>query len=137
MSVASHIGGKLSGGGIFGTIQEKGKNKVVRMPRSQSLGIPIVVIVNGGTASVAELMAGSLRDNGVATLVGTRTFGDGTTQTPLLLKDGSAAIVTTGTMLTTKGTAFDGKGLVPERKYSTTKRTTLNSRLQRICCSQR
>jgi carboxyl-terminal processing protease len=79
---------------------------------------PVAVLVNGGTASVAELAAGTLRDRIGATIIGTKTFGDGLTQTPLLLKDGSMALLTTGKMLTSGGYDFEGKGIVPDIEIS-------------------
>lgn len=107
---------RISSGGIMAVIQEKSGKRTIRVPRAQALGIPMVVLVNGGTASVAELTAGTLRDHGIATLVGTKTFGDGLVQTPLILKDGSAAVLTTGKMFTSKGFDFEGKGIAPDKQ---------------------
>ena len=116
MSVATDITARLEGGGVVANIESAAKvRRAIREPRTRGAGIPIVVLVNEGTASVAELVAGTLKEKG-AVLVGRRTFGDGLVQTPLLLKDGSAAIVTTGKMLTAGGLDFDGKGLVPDKE---------------------
>ena len=116
MDAAADVASTITGGGVIASIQDgKGRHPIVR-PQTQALRTPVVVLVNGGTASVAELVAGTLRDRGAATIVGTKTFGDGLTQTPLLLTDGSAAILTTGKMLTAKGFDFDGKGLTPDKE---------------------
>lgn len=117
---AANVVAKITGGGVVGSIQTNSERKLVREARTHKLGIPVVVLVNEGTASVAELAAGTLRDAGAATLVGTKTFGDGLVQTPLLLKDGSAAILTTGKMLTAKGTDFNGKGISPDKTIART-----------------
>jgi len=116
MDIAADIAGRLGGGGLIANLEGADKaRRAVYEPRTRKLSIPVVVLVNEGTASVAELVAGTLRERG-ATLVGERTFGDGLVQTPLLLKDGSAAVVTTGKMLTAKGVDFNGKGLVPDKQ---------------------
>ena len=116
VDAAADVVGKIIGGGVIGVIQTNADRKPLRKARTRKLGIPVVVLVNEGTASVAELAAGTLKDAGCATLVGVKTFGDGLIQTPLLLKDGSAAILTTGKMLTMKGTDFNGKGISPDRE---------------------
>lgn len=116
MDSAANIVSRINGGGVIATIQSNTDRHPLRTARLHKLGIPVVVLVNEGTSSVAELAAGTLRDTGSATLLGTKTFGDGLVQTPLLLKDGSAAVLTTGKMLTAKGTDFNGKGLSPDKE---------------------
>ncbi len=116
---ASAVMSRLTGGGVVGAIQEKKSVHKITTPNMKRLNLPMVVLVNGGTASVSELVAGTLHDRGVATIVGTKTFGDGLTQTPLLLKDGTMAVLTTGKMLTAKGHAFEGKGIMPDKTIYT------------------
>ncbi|HAH87434.1 MAG TPA: hypothetical protein DCL60_08695, partial [Armatimonadetes bacterium] len=94
------------------------RKRIIETPKKEGLKMPVAVLVNGGTASVAELAAGTLRDRIGATIIGTKTFGDGLTQTPLLLKDGSMALLTTGKMLTPGGYDFEGKGIVPDIEIS-------------------
>lgn len=72
---------------------------------------PLVVMVDGGTASAAELFAGALRDNHDAKLIGTHTFGHALEVTMLPQRDGSAVELTTGKFLTPKGIDFHIKGL--------------------------
>ena len=115
MDAASQVGSSITGGGVLAVIVNKAGRHPARMPTGRALNLPLVVLTNGGTSSVAELLAGTLRDNRTATLVGTQTFGDGMTQTPVILNDGSAAVLTTGKMLTGKGYDFDGKGIQPDR----------------------
>ena len=124
ISVANDITSILDGGGVVANVESADKvRQIIRKPRCKPAGVPIVVLVNEGTASVAELMAGTLKEHG-AVLVGAKTFGDGLVQTPLLLKDGSAAVVTTGKMLTAGGIDFNGKGLVPDREVRQTEPKT-------------
>lgn len=109
------IASQIMGGGTLGTVIETTKRHTIRISKSNKYTKPVVVLVNNGTASVAELVAASLSESGSAVLVGTRTFGDGLTQTPLTLKDGSAAIFTTGRMITSKGVDFNNKGIIPNK----------------------
>lgn len=122
--ITSHI----MGGGTLGTVIETTQRRVIKIPKSDKFTKPVVVLINNGTASVAELVAASLSESGYATLVGTRTFGDSLTQTPLTLKDGSSAIITTGRMITSKGTDFNNKGIIPQR-YVPDSSTTEDSQL--------
>lgn len=74
----------------------------------------LAVLVDGGTAGSAEVLAAALRDHGVAKLFGGTTFGDGTEQTILPLENGAALSITSGKFLTPKRIDFDGKGLKPD-----------------------
>jgi carboxyl-terminal processing protease len=75
---------------------------------------PLVVLVDGGTASAAEVVAGSLRDRDRAVIVGSRTFGKGSVQEPLRLTDGSAIELTIGRYRTPSGRSLDGSGIDPD-----------------------
>ncbi|MGN6473753.1 MAG: S41 family peptidase [Mycobacteriales bacterium] len=77
-------------------------------------GIPLVVLVNGGTASAAEIVAGALQDRGRAILVGSQTFGKGSVQAPNTLSDGSDIELTVGHYLTPDGRSLDGVGITPD-----------------------
>ncbi|GAC1610568.1 MAG: S41 family peptidase [Mycobacteriales bacterium] len=81
---------------------------------SGDAAIPLVVLVDGGTASAAEVVAGALQDRGRAVLVGSRTFGKGTVQEPLVLSDGSALELTVAHYATPAGRSVDGVGLAPD-----------------------
>lgn len=78
------------------------------------LDIPLVVIVNKGSASAAEIVAGALRDNKRGTLVGETTFGKGSVQTPEDLSGGAGLHITTGKWYTPAGTTIDKKGITPD-----------------------
>jgi carboxyl-terminal processing protease len=77
-------------------------------------GLPIVVLVNGGTASEAELVAGALEDNHRAVLVGTKTFGESAIETVMPLNGNGAIKLTTARFLTPSGRVIQGKGLDPD-----------------------
>jgi carboxyl-terminal processing protease len=74
----------------------------------------MVVLVNGGSASAAEIVAGALQDHKRARLVGARTYGKGSVQTIIPLTDSSAIKLTTGYFYTPAGHAIHEKGLTPD-----------------------
>ncbi|MGB2895731.1 MAG: S41 family peptidase [Anaerolineales bacterium] len=75
---------------------------------------PLVVLVNAGTASAAEVVAASLQDNGRALVLGETTFGKGSVQSILELRDGSSLHVTSARWLTPNGHVIDNSGLIPD-----------------------
>ncbi len=75
---------------------------------------PIIILVNGGTASAAEIVAGALQDNKRAVILGTRTFGKGSVQTILPLSDGSALRLTTARYYTPSGRSIQLSGIKPD-----------------------
>ncbi len=75
---------------------------------------PIVIIVDGGSASASEILAGALRDHGRATLVGEKTFGKGTVQLIRELPDGSSIHVTNAAWFTPNNHKLEGEGLTPD-----------------------
>src|SRR5215475_5391600 len=77
-------------------------------------GAPLVVLVNGGSASASEIVAGALKDHGRAVLVGRKTYGKGSVQTVLPLGRGGAVKLTTSRYFTPSGASIHGKGIVPD-----------------------
>jgi len=75
---------------------------------------PLVVLINGGSASGAEIVAGAIQDHGRGILLGTQTFGKGSVQTIFPLKDGSGLRLTTARYFTPNGRSIQAKGIVPE-----------------------
>ena len=77
-------------------------------------GAPIVLVVDAGTASAAEVLAGALHDNGRARIVGSRTFGKGSVQTLLPLDNGDSVKLTTARYYTPSGKSIQATGIVPD-----------------------
>lgn len=83
-------------------------------PGDRLSGAPIVVLVDAGSASAAEILAGALHDNERATLVGRRTFGKGSVQTVIPLSDGRALKLTTSLYFTPSGASIHERGIEPD-----------------------
>lgn len=80
---------------------------------------PVVILMNGGTASSSEVLAGALSDLGIAQLMGERSFGKGVIQSVVPLQDGGALRLTTATYRTPNGRDIHGQGLPPDMKTPT------------------
>ena len=77
-------------------------------------GAPLVVLVNGGSASASEIVAGALKDHARALLIGRRTYGKGSVQTVMPLARGGAVKLTTSRYFTPSGASIHGRGLMPD-----------------------
>lgn len=77
-------------------------------------GLPVIVMINGGSASASEIVAGALQDHERATILGTRSFGKGSVQTLIPLGQNGALRLTTALYYTPSGTSIQGKGINPD-----------------------
>lgn len=105
----------MKGGTVVSQVNSDGTRQDYPTDRKGKLtGMKVVVLVNRGSASAAEIVAGALRDSNRAKLVGETTFGKGTVQTPFDLSGGSSVHITTGKWLLPGGTSISEKGLTPD-----------------------
>lgn len=95
-------------------------------------GVPIVVLVNGGTASASEIVAGALQDHNRAVIMGTNTFGKGSVQTIIPLNNEKAIKLTTALYYTPNGRSIQAEGIIPDIWVDRSKVTKLKSNPWRV-----
>ncbi|MCI0386512.1 S41 family peptidase [Streptomyces sp. CNQ085] len=103
-------------GGLVATYGDGETERALHAEPGGNTASPLVVLVDGGTMSAAELLAGALQDRGRAVVVGTRTFGKGSVQEPREQPDGSVAELTVGHYTTPGGRTLEEGGLLPDLK---------------------
>lgn len=104
----------LDGGPVVSYTRRGGAPQALAATGHGDTRTPLVVLVDGGTASAAEVVAGALQDRGRAVLVGSRTFGKGSVQEPHQLTDGSSLALTVATYELPSGRSVEGVGLEPD-----------------------
>ena len=111
---------------------EKGSNGLEETLVSRGNGlateIPLVVLINGGTASASEIVAGAIRDHERGLLVGETTLGKGAVQDPIDLSDGSHLRLTTAHWFTPDGQLIQGEGLTPDIEVALSEEDIANDR---------
>ena len=110
----------LAGDVIVETQDRNGINEQRPANSGRLFDGPMLTLINGGTASASEILAGALQDNGRSQLLGSTSFGKGEIQTLLPLGDGSGLAVTVARYLTPNGRAIQGQGLEPDQPLSST-----------------
>lgn len=96
------------------TVDRKGESERLTANRQALTDKPLVVLVDGGSASASEILSGALQDNKRAKIVGTKTFGKGLVQSVHSLSDGSGLAVTIAKYLTPNGTDINRSGIKPD-----------------------
>jgi len=110
VAIADRLLGKTT---VVYTVDKQGKRSDYNSDDTLSLKLPMAVLVDGGSASSSEILAGALQDTGAATLVGVKTFGKGIVQEVVGMKDGGGFKVTNSEYFTPNGNNIQGKGLEP------------------------
>lgn len=108
------IADRLMPKGIIVYTEDKNKNRKNWTSDARQADVPLVLLVNGSSASASEILAGALKDTKKAALIGTKTFGKGVVQEVFDLKDGTALKVTVSEYFTPSGINIQGKGIQPD-----------------------
>lgn len=101
-------------GAIVSTVDRRGGDRKFAANGTSITDLPLVILVNEGSASASEILAGALKENGRATLVGTTTYGKGTVQSVHSLSDGSGLAVTIARYYPPSGTNINKRGIKPD-----------------------
>lgn len=104
----------LPKGRIVYTEDKYGQKNEYTCDGKNEIDIPLVVLINGNSASASEILAGAVQDYGIGTIVGTTTYGKGVVQNIFALSDGSAVKLTISNYFTPNGNNIHGIGIVPD-----------------------
>jgi len=104
----------LPEGLIVYTEDKEGKRNEYSCDGKKELDTPLVVLIDGNSASASEILAGAIQDYGLGTLVGTTSFGKGIVQQVIALDDGSAVKITISSYYTPNGRNIHGTGIEPD-----------------------
>jgi len=113
MDVVASITNALVPEGIITFTEDVNGRRRYHRATANYLGLPLVVLVNGNSASASEVLAGAVLDTGAGTIVGEQTFGKGSVQTDFDLSDGTAIKLTIAKYFTPNGNSIHGVGLTP------------------------
>ncbi len=96
-------------------------HRYLATPGDSLNGAPLIVLINGGSASASEIVAGAMQDHNRAIIMGTKSFGKGSVQTIQELRNGSAVKLTTARYFTPNGRSIQAKGIIPDISLTTLK----------------
>ena len=96
------------------TVDKKEKEEIRKAKQSKYINVPVIVLINENTASASEILAGALRDNEIAKIVGTKSYGKGVIQEVLTLQDGTGIKITTNEYFTPNKTKINKVGIEPD-----------------------
>ena len=112
--VATEITDELVPEGTMVYTVDKNGNRVDTASDATEIEVPLCLLVNGGSASATEIMAGAVQDMGVGELVGTQTYGKGLVQGVYMMPDGSGLKITIQKYYTPNGVCIQGEGIAPD-----------------------
>ncbi|MCL2702219.1 MAG: S41 family peptidase [Defluviitaleaceae bacterium] len=130
LTVVTQITDVLVPEGIIVYTEDKRGRQVITPSGSDHIQIPMLILVNGASASASEVLSGAVRDHGVGELVGTTTFGKGLVQNLYPLQDNSALKITVAKYYTPSGICIQDTGLSPD--YEIDMDTELSMRLSQL-----
>ncbi len=118
LDVTADIADELLGEGVIVYTETRDGEKEYYKSKKSKIDLPLVVLINGGSASASEILSGAIKDYERGELIGTKTFGKGVVQriSPLPTDDGSAIKLTISEYFTPKGTNIHGIGIEPDIK---------------------
>ncbi|MEK7104159.1 MAG: S41 family peptidase [Patescibacteria group bacterium] len=135
LEVAQAIAGWFLNKGEVVVIQDEGQDKEKKQYLSEGPSVfvnyPVVVLINEGSASASEILAGALRDNRKIKLVGAKSFGKGSVQEQIDLTDRSSLKITIAKWLTPNGTSLDKNGLDPDFVVPSNATTSLDAQMDK------
>ena len=117
MSEAIAVADTFLGSGMIASTemrQAESELKYMAKPKQFIQDVPVVILVNEGTAAASEIVSGALKDHQRATIIGMKTYGSGSIQTIIPLGNGSALKLTTARWVTPSGNFIHGKGIEPD-----------------------
>ncbi|MTV49628.1 PDZ domain-containing protein [Heliobacillus mobilis] len=110
-------------GPVVKVVNRDGETEVYQSTRNQVM-LPLAVLINGGSASASEIVAGAIKDYGTGTMIGSKSFGKGIVQSVIPLDGGAAVKLTTAKYLTPKGNDIHKIGIEPDFKVEPEKNET-------------
>ena len=115
VDIAVSIAKQLIPEGLIFYYEDKNGNRTeYETDGEDALGLPIIVLVNGGSASASEILSGAIQDSGAGILLGTQTYGKGIVQSVMDLNDGTAVKITIAKYYTRNGHDIHGIGITPD-----------------------